>query len=104
VRARRPGWAVALLVIAVACASPLPRTGEPPAAGPEPAPRFATAGPDAEALGAGAGYPKGDRTTFFGIGAIVGSYSHLDEIFPGRLVHKAPAPSRLVRAAEPRIT
>jgi predicted RNase H-like HicB family nuclease len=25
-------------------------------------------------------------------------------IFPGRLVHKAPTPSRLVRVAEPRIT
>ncbi len=34
----------------------------------------------------------------------VGSYSHLDEIFPGRMVHGAATPSRLVRVAEPRIT
>jgi hypothetical protein len=32
------------------------------------------------------------------------SHSHLDEIFPGRLIQKAPTPSRLVRVAEPRIT
>jgi len=34
----------------------------------------------------------------------VGSNSHLDEIFRGRLIHKASTPSRLVRVAEPRIT
>src|SRR6266511_1844063 len=31
------------------------------------------------------------------------SYSHLDEIFRGRLIHKAPTPSGLVRVAEPHI-
>jgi CubicO group peptidase (beta-lactamase class C family) len=77
----------------VACASPAP-----------PPPRFAASGPDAQELGAGSGYPKGDRTTFFRTESIVGSHSHLDEIFPGRVVHKAPKPSRLVRVAEPRIT
>src|SRR4029453_7216823 len=34
----------------------------------------------------------------------VGSFSHLDEIFRGRLIHAAPTPSRLVRVAEPHIT
>jgi hypothetical protein len=92
-RARWGGWALGLLVGVVACASPAP-----------PPPRFAAAGPDAQELGAGAGYPKGDRATFFRIESIVGSHSHLDEIFPGRVVHKAPKPSRLVRVAEPRIT
>ena len=33
-----------------------------------------------------------------------GLHSHLDEIFRGRLIHKASTPSRLVRVAEPRIT
>ena len=103
-RARPRGWALALLVFGVACASPPPQTRETPWAGTEPAPRFATGGPDAEELGAGAGYPTGDRATFFGIGSLVGSHSHLDEIFPARLIQKAPTPSRLVRVAEPRLT
>ena len=66
--------------------------------------RFATGGHDAEVYGAHAGYPKGDRTTFRDIGFLVGSHSHLDEIFPSRLIRKAPVPSRLVRIAEPCIT
>jgi CubicO group peptidase (beta-lactamase class C family) len=97
-------WALALLVCVVACASPATAPRDMPAAGQEPAPRFATGGPDADELGAGAGYPKGDRASYFGIGSLVGSHSHLDEIFPARLIRKAPTPSRLVRVAEPRIT
>ena len=68
------------------------------------APRFAAGGPNAEEYGARAGYPKGDRTTYWDIGWVVGSHSHLDEIFHGRPIRKAAAPSRLVRVAEPRIT
>jgi CubicO group peptidase (beta-lactamase class C family) len=49
------------------------------------------------------GYPKGNPATFRSTQWQVGSYSHLDEIFRGRLIHKAPTPSRLVRVAEPRI-
>ena len=89
-RAQPRGWALALLMCVAACASP--------------APRFAAGGPDADELGARAGYPKGGRGTFFDVGSIVGSFSHLDEIFSSRLIHKAPMPSRLVRVAEPRIT
>jgi CubicO group peptidase (beta-lactamase class C family) len=70
----------------------------------EPLPRFAAGGPDAERYGASAGYPKGDRATFGQVGVLVGSHSHLDEIFRGRLVHRAPTASRLVRVAEPSIT
>jgi hypothetical protein len=68
------------------------------------APRFTADGPNAAEYGARAGYPKGDRTTFWELGSVVGSHSHLDEIFQGRLIRRAPAPSRLVRVAEPRIT
>ena len=51
------------------------------------------------------GYPKGDRTTFYNIETAVGSHSHLDEIFPGRLVSAAPRrPRALARVAEPGIT
>ncbi len=102
--ARHRVWALALLVCVVACASPGTTPRDTPAAGEEPPPRFAAGGPDAEAFGAGAGYPKGDRGTFHRVGSLVGSHSHLDEIFTGRLIHKAPTPSRLVRVAEPRIT
>jgi hypothetical protein len=81
--ARQRVWAFALLVCVAACASPASTTRDTPAAGEEPPPRFAAGGPDAEEFGADAGYPKGDRATFFSIGALVGSHSHLDEIFPG---------------------
>jgi len=97
-------WALALLVCLVACASPVAPTGDTPVAREEPAPRFAAGGAGAEEFGVSAGYPKGDSSTFFRVPYLVGSYSHLDEIFPGRLLHKAPTPSRLVRVAEPRIT
>ena len=102
-RARQRVWALALLVCGVACASPAATTRLPPA-GEEPPPRFATGGADADLFGVSAGYPKGDRATYWDIGSVVGSHSHLDEIFPGRLIHKAPRPSRLVRVAEPHIT
>ena len=47
---------------------------------------------------------RSDRTTFRDIGSLVGSHSHLDEIFPSRLIRKAPVRSRLAQIAEPRIT
>ena len=61
------------------------------------APRFAQGGPDAGDYGASRGYPIGDRSTFFGIPFLVGSQSHLDQIFEGRLIRRAATPSRLVR-------
>lgn len=73
------------------------RAGEPP-------PRFAPGGYDAEAYGASRGYPIGDRDSFAEVGCLVGSHSHLDEIFPARRVRRAATPSPLVRVAEPRIT
>jgi CubicO group peptidase (beta-lactamase class C family) len=97
----RTRWLMLLACIA-ACASPTTR--DTPTLAGEPPPRFAADGPDAEVYGAMEGYPTGESGTFFNVSWLVGSYSHLDEIFPGRLVHKAPAPSRLVRVAEPAIT
>ena len=61
------------------------------------APRFAARGPDAEDYGASHGYPIGDRSTFFRIPFLVGSQSHLDQIFEGRLIRRATTPSRLAR-------
>ena len=61
------------------------------------APRFAAGGPDAEDYGASNGYPIGDRSTFFRIPFLVGSQSHLDQIFEGRLIRRATTPSRLAR-------
>jgi CubicO group peptidase (beta-lactamase class C family) len=95
-------WWVLLLVALAGCASPAttrdtaPRTEEI-------APRFAAGGPDAEVYGAANGYPIGDRTTYFRIPSLVGSHSHLDEVFEGRLVRKARVPSRLERVVEPEI-
>lgn len=103
-RARPRVWALALLVCVVACASPARKTSDAPIASDEPPPRFATGGPDAEELGASLGYPKGTPATFWRVRWQVGSFSHFDEIFRGRLIHGAPTPSRLVRVAEPRIT
>jgi CubicO group peptidase (beta-lactamase class C family) len=62
------------------------------------APLFAAGGPDTQDYGASAGYPIGDRSTFFRIPFIVGSHSHLDQIFEGRLIRRATTPSRLARA------
>ena len=63
------------------------------------APRFAPGGPDAEDYGASDGYPIGDRSTFLSTPFLVGSSSHLDQVFEGRLVHRATTPSPLARAA-----
>jgi CubicO group peptidase (beta-lactamase class C family) len=70
----------------------------------EPPPRFASGGYNAGAYGQAAGYPIGDRATFHETRSLVGSLSHLDEIFVGRAVRKAPVPSRLVRVEEPHIS
>jgi hypothetical protein len=96
-------WVLALLACVVACASPATKTSDTPIASDEPPPRFATGGPDAEALRASMGYPKGNPATHFRVRWQVGSFSHLDEIFLDRLIHKAPTPSRLARITEPRI-
>ena len=61
------------------------------------APRFVAGGPDSEDYGASQGYPIGDRSTFFRIPFLVGSQSHLDQIFEGRVIRRAPALSRLAR-------
>jgi CubicO group peptidase (beta-lactamase class C family) len=97
-------WALPLIVYVVACASPATTAHDTPVANGEPPPRFAPGGPDAEAFGAGMGYPKGTPANYWRTRWRVGSNSHLDEIFHGRLVHKAPSPSRLVRVAEPPMT
>jgi len=87
-----------VLVLALglaACAPP----GPPPSATPGPAaPRFSATGVDAAAYGAADGYPLGNRSSFFRLPYLVGSHSHLDEIFEARVVHRAARPSTLARA------
>jgi len=84
------------------CASP-PSPGPRDAGGPGPrvvsAARFDAGGPDAEEYGASNGYPIGARGTFLRPPFLVGSHSHLDQIFAGRFVRRATTPSRLARAA-----
>jgi hypothetical protein len=53
------------------------------------------AAPDSEDYGASEGYPIGDRSILSRIPFLVGSYSHLDQIFEGRLIRRATTPSRL---------
>ena len=84
-------WTLALLVCVVACASPETTTRDTPVAGEEPPPRFVTGGPDTEEFGASMGYPKGNPATFWRPRWQSGSFSHFDEIFRGRLIHKAPS-------------
>jgi len=85
------------------CASPAARGPQDAIAPAKPLqaakPRFAEGGPDAEDYGASNGYPIGDRSTFFRIPFLVGSQSHFDQIFEGRLIRRATTPSSLVRAA-----
>ena len=85
------------------CASPAARSPQDTIAAAKPSqaakPGFAEGGPDAEDYGASQGYPIGDRTTFNRIPFLVGSHSHLDQIFEGRLVRRSTTPSPLARAA-----
>ena len=109
---RRPwlgAWlATVSLIAAAGCASPPSPPGSPAVVTPAPSaasgPRFEASGPDAKDYGADAGYPIGDTTTFFRVPYLVGSHSHLDQLFEGRRVRAAAAPSALGRsAAEPAI-
>jgi CubicO group peptidase (beta-lactamase class C family) len=60
----------------------------------------AQAAPDEERLGKSAGYPVGtSQTWFFSEQVRVGSFSHLDEIFPHSTLKKSSAPSPLPKAA-----
>ena len=98
--------ACVLAAIIAGCTSPAatdPRDAIASASSPtEPSgtarPRFAQGGPDAKDYGASNGYPIGDRSTFFRIPFLVGSQSHFDQIFEGRLVRRATTPSSLARA------
>lgn len=63
------------------------------------APRFSPGGPDAEDYGARDGYPIDDRSTCCSTPFLIGSSSHLDQVFEGRLVRRATTPSTLARAA-----
>ena len=95
-------WACLFAAAFAGCASP-PSSGPRDAGGPGlpvvSAARFDAGGPDAEEYGASNGYPIGARGTFLRPPFLVGSHSHLDEIFAGRFVRRATTPSRLARAA-----
>ena len=66
--------------------------------------RVSPTGPDAEQYGAANGYPIGDRSNYFQQAFLVGALSHMDEVFEGRLVRRAAAPSSLGRpSSEPQV-
>lgn len=61
---------------------------------------LAQAAPDEELLGKSAGYPIGTRQTWFMDERVrVGSFSHLDEIFPHNTLQKSATPLALPEAA-----
>ena len=93
-------WCSAVLLAAlVAGCAAHDAGGVAPSAAAAPAPRFSLDGPEAEEYGAAAGFPIGDRRTFFTIPFLVGPHSNLDQVFEARLIPRADTPSRLVRAA-----
>lgn len=62
----------------------------------------AHAAPDEELLGKSAGYPVGTpQTWFLGEHVRVGSFSHLDEIFPHHTLARSAAPLPLPKATNP---
>jgi len=79
------------VAVLVACATPGSQSASS-------GPRFSQGGPEADVFGAAKGYPPGDRASFFRVPFLVGSQSHLDEIFPSRLVRRADRPSSMERA------
>jgi CubicO group peptidase (beta-lactamase class C family) len=101
---RASGLLFCVLAALAACASPMPpipsgavAAGSIPAGSPEaPGPRFAPDGPNAEDYGMQRGYPACvlDRAFCF-----VGAFSHHDQLFEGRVIRRAAAPSRLARAS-----
>jgi CubicO group peptidase (beta-lactamase class C family) len=103
-------WLAAACVLAVvlaSCASPAARSPHDANAPVEPSaaarPQFTQGGPDAEDYGASRGYPIGDRATCLrrsvSLAFFVGCYSHFDQVYEGRVVRRATAPSPLARAA-----
>jgi CubicO group peptidase (beta-lactamase class C family) len=80
-----------------ACTASAPSSSAPPSSAQV---RVSTVGPDAEQYGAANGYPIGDRATYSQVRFLVGSLSHLDEVFEGRSIHRADAPSRLGRSSK----
>src|SRR5262245_5072761 len=102
-------WLASAGLLAVAlggCAAPPARNGRDvaPSATTASGPRFLSDGPDADDYGAARGFPIGDRASFFTVPYLVGSHSHLDEVFEARVVAHGDTPSRLGRAAaEPAI-
>jgi CubicO group peptidase (beta-lactamase class C family) len=106
IRTLRAPVALAFAAIAIAaCSASAPSSSAPPAQAPSSAQvRVSPAGPDAEQYGAARDYPVGDRSTYSRAPFLVGSLSHMDEIFEGRLVKRAAAPSPFARvAAEPAV-
>ncbi|MGH7794322.1 MAG: serine hydrolase domain-containing protein [Candidatus Binatia bacterium] len=98
-----------LAIIVAGCAPPRSKTSRDVTSGSSAAdashaagPRFAQGGPDAEDYGASKRYPVGDRETCRGsanLAFFVGCYSHLDQVYEGRVVRRATTPSLLARAA-----
>jgi CubicO group peptidase (beta-lactamase class C family) len=83
-----------------ACSASAPSSSVPPFQAPSITQmRLSPTGPEAEQYGAARGYPVGDRSNYFQTAFLVGSLSHMDEIFEARRVQRAAAPSPLRRSS-----
>ena len=93
-----------MIAIAACSASSPSSSAPPPQAPPSAQILVSSTGPDAEQYGAAGGFPVGGRSNYFQAPFLVGSLSHMDEIFEGRLIKRAVAPSALGRSpAEPAV-
>jgi CubicO group peptidase (beta-lactamase class C family) len=102
---RTPAALVFAAIAIAACSTSSSPSSPPPSwAASNAQVRVSPTGPDAEQYGAASGYPIGDRSTYSQAPFLVGSLSHMDEIFEGRPIKRAASPSALARsAAEPEV-
>jgi CubicO group peptidase (beta-lactamase class C family) len=93
---------LAVLLVLAGCAAPTPgRSGAPPVS----SPRFNASGPHSDVFGARDGFSMGNRNTYYTIPFLVGSHSHLDQLFPHHVVRRAATSSPFGRpVAEPAIS
>jgi len=94
-----------LAAVLAGCASPvLPESPGPIEVSALSGPRFASGGPKAEGYGASNGYPIGNRTNWYRIPFLVGSFSHLDQILEGRVIRRGTMAFQFARvASEPTV-
>lgn len=88
------GFAVALFI-------PIAALSQPAAKPPTNSPTYDRLGPDAIALGANEGYPRGTRATEGEKRHWVGAFSGRDYLYPHHVIRRSSSPSPLARSTTP---